>query len=561
MYSRFFLQTVSPPAVFAAADTASAADSIGYYRTGPRKKRVEIRVRLLPFFRIFAGTFQLFREMMKKGFSFSRFCHIIIDGLSPERFVFTGSGDIFRKGMENVTVTDSILEQVHRIHFVGIGGSGMSPLAEILHAEGYQITGSDCGESDNRKRIEALGIPVYTGHRAENLGDTELVVYTAAVSRDNPELAAADARGIPVLERAKLLGILSRHYEQTVAVSGTHGKTTTTSMIAQILLEAGTDPSLFIGGRLPLIGANGRAGHSPYLICEACEFQDHYLEMTPAVAVVLNVDADHLDYFGTLDNVIRSFATFSAKATRAVIYNAEDANTCRAVEAAAAPKISFGTTEEADWSARQLTVFDGAYYAYDLYHDGSLFAHIRLGVPGRHNVLNSAAAAAAAFLCGATAEQIAVGLAHFRGAGRRFEFLGTFRGVTVADDYAHHPTEIAATLQAAKAMPYRRVWAVFQPFTYSRTAQHLQEFADTLSLADTAVVSDIMGSREQNDWNVSSTQIVERMTNGIYLPDFESIASFVAEQAAEGDLVITMGGGDVYKCARMIAAKLEQIPQ
>ena len=457
-----------------------------------------------------------------------------------------------------MTVTDEILKQVHRVHFVGIGGSGMSPLAEILHAQGYAVSGSDHGDSDNRRRIEALGIPVYTGHSAENIGDAQLVVYTAAVSRDNPELTEADRRGVPVLERAKLLGMITRRYPQTVAVAGTHGKTTTTSMIAQILLEAELDPTLFIGGRLPLIGANGRAGQSEYMVCEACEFRDHYLEMTPAVAILLNVDADHLDYFGTLENVIRSFAAFSAKATDCVMYHIEDANTREAVKELSVPTVSFGTRTDADWSARNVQTFDGAYHAYDLFCKDTFVTHVRLGVPGTHNVLNSVAAAAAAHRCGANAEQIAAGLLHFRGAGRRFEFLGTFGGVTVADDYAHHPTEIAATVAAAKAMPYGKVWAVFQPFTVSRTALHLDEFAQTLSGADTAIGSDILGSREQNEWNVHAKQITDRMQNGVYIPDFEGIATYVAQHAQPGDLVITMGGGDVYKCARLIAAKLEK---
>lgn len=455
------------------------------------------------------------------------------------------------------TITDEILRTVHRVHFVGIGGSGMSPLAEILHAQGYAVTGSDHGDSDNRRRIEALGIPVYSEHRAENLGDTELVVYTAAVSRDNPELAEANRRGIPVLERAKLLGMITRRYPRTVAVAGTHGKTSTSSMVAQILLEANLDPSLFIGGRLPLINANGRAGSSDCMVCEACEFLDHYLEMTPAISVILNVDADHLDYFGSLDNVIRSFRKFATLTKEVVFYNADDENTKRAVDGLTnASFLSFGTSIDADWSAQNVTVFDGAYYQYDLYRQGTFAVTIRLGVPGRHNVLNSVAAAAAAFLCGATFTQIAEGLAHFRGAGRRFEFLGTFNDVTIADDYAHHPTEITATLRAAKAMPYAKVWVVFQPFTFSRTARHLGDFAKALSAADVAIVSDILGSREQNEWNVHSEQITEQMENGIYIPDFEGIASYVAANVKAGDLVLTMGGGDVYKCARLIAEKL-----
>ena len=455
---------------------------------------------------------------------------------------------------------DELLSSVHTLHFVGIGGSGMSPLAEILHTKGYRITGSDCNESDNLKRMRSLGIPVTLGQRAENIGpDVELVVYTAAVSPDNPELQEARRRGIPLLERAKLLGVMTRRCRTTVAVAGTHGKTTTTSMLAQILLEAGRDPSLFIGGRLPLIGANGRAGSHDLMVCEACEFKDHYLEMNPAIAVILNVDADHLDYFGSMENIIRSFHTFAGRTTGTVIYNADDAHAPQAVEGITNAKlVTYGSSDTCDWYARDIRTANGAYEAYDLYHAGQLFCHIQLGIPGLHNVQNSMAAAAAASLCGVSPDEIAAGIAHFHGAGRRFEFLGSARGVTVADDYAHHPTEITATLRTAKALPYKRVWAVFQPFTFSRTARHLDGFAQSLSIADEAVVSDIMGSREQNEWHVSSTDITSRMANGTYIPDFPAIADYIAAHAGEGDLVLTMGGGDVYKCARLLLERLAQ---
>ncbi len=450
----------------------------------------------------------------------------------------------------------SSLDNVRRVHFVGIGGSGMSPLAEILHELGYSITGSDWGESDNIHRLEGLGIHIYKGHFAENLGDTELLVYTSAVSGDNPELVAAKERGIPTIERGMLLGEISQKYSKTVAVAGTHGKTTTSSMLSHTLLKADIDPSVFIGGRLPLIGANGRAGRSDIMVCEACEFQDHYLSMRPAVGIILNVDADHLEYFGSLDGVIASFNKFSHLCDTLII-NADDENTRKAVDGIDKPIVTCGLSDGCEWQAKNVS-FSESYGAYDCYHNGELFAHITLGVPGEHNVLNSLTAIAAAVLCGATAEQIADGIADFHGAGRRFEFLGTFAGVTVADDYAHHPTEITATLTAAKAMGYNRVWAIFQPFTFSRTARHLDDFAKALSLADTAVVSDIMGSREHNTWNVHSDQIIAKMTNGVYIPAFPEITDYILENVQEGDLVVTMGGGNVYYCARMIVEKLKE---
>lgn len=454
-----------------------------------------------------------------------------------------------------------ILHEAKRIHFVGIGGSGMSPLAEILHARGYAITGSDVNESDNVHRLRGLGIPIAMGHAAANLGDADLVVYTAAVNENNPELTAARDKGLPLLERAKLLGLITRRYPNTVAVAGTHGKTTTTSMLAQILLQADKDPTLFIGGRLPLINANGRAGASDTMVCEACEFRDHYLEMAHAVAVILNVDADHLDYFGTLENIIRSFHTFAGRTTGTVVVNGDDANAMQAVAGLDGPTIvTYGLGESFDWQARHVHM-DGTYGAYDLYHGTTFLTAVKLGVPGAHNISNSLAAAAAADLCGVSAQQIAAGLASFHGAGRRFEFLGTADGVTVADDYAHHPTEISATLNAAKGMGYQQVWAIFQPFTYTRTARHLDGFVSSLSIADKVIVSDIMGSREENTVHVSSAQITERIPGALYLPTFDEIAAHVVANAEEGDLVLTMGGGDIYKCARMILKGLQERPQ
>lgn len=456
-------------------------------------------------------------------------------------------------------MSHDILETVRRVHFTGIGGSGMCPLAEILLSLGYEVSGSDDYASDNLKRMQSLGIAVSLPLSAGNADHAELVVYTAAIPVDHPELASAAEKGIPLMERAVFLGLLTRRYPRTVSVAGTHGKTGTTSMLSQILLKAELDPSIFIGGRLPLINANGRAGKSDWMVSEACEFLDHYLNMKTSVAVILNVDADHLDYFGDLDGVVASFKKFAEGAEQCVIANADDAPTLRAVADIPAEKlVTYGRDITNDWSAQNVGTHDGAFGEYDLYHKGEFFTHIRLGVPGAHNVSNSMAAAAAAHLCGASAEQIAEGLATFGGAGRRFEFLGKAQDITVADDYAHHPTEITATLTAAKALPYRRVWAVFQPFTYSRTKRLLNEFAAALSLADEALVCDILGSREKDAGDVSSADITALMTNGRYLPTFEDVIAYLKENAKAGDLVLTMGGGNVYKCAQQYLKMLQE---
>jgi UDP-N-acetylmuramate--alanine ligase len=468
-------------------------------------------------------------------------------------------GLTYMENMNTKNLKNNILSGIKRVHFVGIGGSGMSPLAEILHSRGYIITGSDINESDNVDRIRSLGIPVVLKQQEQNVGDAELVVYTSAVNPNNPELVKAVESGIPIIERGKLLGLITQEFKKTIGVAGTHGKTTTTSMLSQILILGGFDPSIFIGGKLPLINANGRAGNSDIMVCESCEFQDHYLSMKPAVSLILNVDADHLDYFGNLENVIESFRKFANLAESAVIINADDQNTLRVAERLSGKKIiTYGYSQDNDWYAKNIRLVNGSFGQYDLYYRGKLFAPIKLGVPGEYNISNSMGAAAAAHFCGATGEQIAEGLESFKGAGRRFEFLGKFGGITIADDYAHHPTEISATLNAAKAMGYQKVWAVFQPFTYSRTARHLDGFIESLSTADQVILSKIMGSREINKWGVSSEQIVQRIPNAVYLPEFDQISEYVSENASDGDLVLTMGGGDVYKCARMIVNNLKK---
>jgi len=465
---------------------------------------------------------------------------------------------IAAKSVSN-TENQDVLRNVKCIHFVGIGGSGMCPLAEILHARGYTITGSDVNPSDNVLRLQGMGISVAPSQAGGNIDGAELIVYTSAVNPANPEITAAKEKCVPLIERGHLLGLISQEYARTVAVAGTHGKTTTSSMISQILLKAELDPTVFIGGKLPMINANGRAGGSDIMVCEACEFQDHYLFMKPAIAIVLNVDADHLDYFGNLDGVIKSFRNFTDLTEDVVIINADDDNTITVSESISGKTvITYGSRGDFNWTARNSRLIKGAYGEYDLYHDGEFFARIVLGVPGLHNISNSMAAAAAAHLCGATAGQIVDGLASFCGAGRRFEFLGTHRHVTIADDYAHHPTEISATLSAAKSMGYQNVWVIFQPFTFSRTERHLDEFIQSLSAADQVILSDIMGSREENSSGITSESITSRINGALYLPTFEEITEHVVSHIKEGDLVLTMGGGDVYKCARMIAARLDE---
>lgn len=466
------------------------------------------------------------------------------------------------------------LDEKKHIHMIGIGGSGMYPLAQILHEKGYYLTGSDNNETETLQAVRDMGIPVYLGQRAENIEGADLIVHTAAIMADNPELIAAKASGVPVLERSELLGIVTSWYDNAICVSGTHGKTTTTSMVTQILYTAGIDLSAFIGGKLPCIHGSGRSGTSDIMTCEACEFVDTFLKLSPDIAVLLNIDADHLDYFGTVENIIKSFHKFSELTSKAIIYNKSDVNTCKAVEGIIEKEmISFGMTADCDYYPTEIRHVSGLETHFQLMHQGKNLGEIVLHVAGAHNVLNAVAAAAAAMYVGTSFADVAKGLETFRGAGRRFEKKGEVNGITLVDDYAHHPTELTATLKAAMEMPFRRVWAVFQPFTFSRTAMLLDEFVDALSIPDTAVLTDIMGSREKNTYNIFTRQLGEKIPGAVWFPqdelnpetteerkyqNFAQVCQYVCDHVQPGDLVITMGCGDINKVNKMILEELER---
>lgn len=457
--------------------------------------------------------------------------------------------------MQNI---DSLLKEIKRVHFIGIGGSGMCPLAEILLSWGYEITGSDNNPGDNIDHLRSLGVNVVLGQKKENIEGAELIVYTAAILSDNEELVAAKASGIPCVERAILFGAISRKYQNCIAVCGTHGKTTVTSMLTQVMVMAGEDPTVVIGGVLPLIGAHGRAGKSEMMVCEACEFNDHYLELSPDVSIILNVDEDHLEYFKNLDNIISSFRKFSSLTSRTLIYNGDDENTCKAVEGVNKEKITFGLRPENDYSAANITFNRGSFAEFDVLYRGTPTAHLRLNIPGTHNILNALAAFAAAQHAGVSVADCETGIAAFSGAGRRFEIHGTFRGITIADDYAHHPNELEATLTAAMKMGYHNVWAVFQPFTYSRTALLFDDFVRVLQIPDKCVMTEIMGSRERNTYNIYTKDLAEKIPGSVWFSTFDEVVDYVLSHAEEDDLVITLGCGDIYKAAKMMVKRLTE---
>lgn len=472
-----------------------------------------------------------------------------------------------------IFLNKEILKGKKHIHFIGIGGSGMYPLAQILHSQGYYLTGSDNNETETLDAVRKMGIPVFVGQRAENIEGADLIVHTAAIMNDNPELIAARNSDAEVLERSELLGIITGWYDRAICVSGTHGKTTTTSMITQILFSAGIDLSAFIGGKLPCIGGSGRAGKSDIMVCESCEFVDTFLKLYPDIAVILNIDEDHLDYFKNLENIIFSFKKFADKASKAVIFNGDDENTLKAVKDITDKElITFGLDPKNDYYAANIQRISGMETQYTLMKKDKEMGVVTLHVAGMHNVLNSVAAAAAADYAGTPADKIISGLAEFRGAGRRFELIGKAKGITIVDDYAHHPTELTVTLKAAMEMGYKNVWAVFQPFTFSRTALLLDDFAKALSITDKTVLTDIMGSREKNTYKIFTRHLAEKIDGCIFFPqdeneeytdkrkyeNFEQVCDYLCKNAQDGDLIITLGCGDAYKIAKMVLGRLSE---
>ncbi|MCD7715588.1 MAG: UDP-N-acetylmuramate--L-alanine ligase [Lachnospiraceae bacterium] len=453
------------------------------------------------------------------------------------------------------------------VHFIGIGGISMSGLAAVLLSRGFTVTGSDSRKSEQTFWLESLGASVSIPQSAANITDgIDLVVYTAAIHPDNPEYAAAAAAGIPMMPRAELLGQLMTQYPTSVAVAGTHGKTTTTSMIAHIMMAQEMDPTISVGGILPSIGGNIRVGHSGSFLTEACEYTNSFLHLTPQIGVILNIDADHLDFFKDLNDIRHSFRLFAEKipAGGTLIINAGIPEIDTFTEGLACQVVTFGEgcggyhAEHISWDDFGCASFDlyvrsGNASAADSGNGGSdcLLGHFSLHVPGEHNVANAAAALACTDLLGASVSSMEAGLSGFTGTDRRFQKKGEIGGVTIIDDYAHHPTEIRATLCAAQKYPAQRIWCVFQPHTYSRTKALFDEFADVLSLADHVVLADIYAARETDTLGVSSALLCQKLKEkgreAWYFPTFDEIETFLLENCTAGDLLITMGAGDVYR--------------
>ncbi|MCD8083732.1 MAG: UDP-N-acetylmuramate--L-alanine ligase [Clostridiales bacterium] len=440
------------------------------------------------------------------------------------------------------------------VHFIGIGGISMSGLAEILLKEGFSVSGSDSQRSELTRRLADQGATIAYGQRAENVtDDVDVVVYTAAVHPDNPEYAECVRRGIPMLSRAELLGQLMRNYRQSVAVAGTHGKTTTTSMISEILLAADADPTITVGGMLRSIGGNIRVGGSELFVAEACEYTNSFLSFCPTIEVILNVEADHLDFFHDIEEIRHSFRLFAGKLEAdGVLIISSDIRDYEEISGGLPCRvITVGRDPASDYSAAEITYDAYARPSFTVMEKGKAGGRISLSVPGEHNVYNALAAIAAARTLGISEKAIADGLASFCGTDRRFEKKGEIGGVTIIDDYAHHPQEIRATLAAAKNYPHKKLWCVFQPHTYTRTKAFLDEFAAALSEADEVILARIYPARETDSLGVSSGDIAERIeklgTPVHYFETFDEIETFILEKCSTGDLLITMGAGDIVK--------------
>ena len=452
------------------------------------------------------------------------------------------------------------LRQYKNIHMVGIGGISMSGIAEILKFWGFHVTGSDTTSSETTQRLINSGISVTIGHDLPNLERANLVVYSAAVKQDDVELVRARELNIPLVDRGNFLGKISKAFHNSICVSGTHGKTTTTSMISVCFLEAHKDPSIQVGAYLKPIHGNYRVGSSEYFIIEACEYVESYLKLFPKAEVILNIDNDHLDYFGNLENIVSSFDHYINLLPEdgLLIINADDNNCKKIVKDAKCKVVTFGIeSENANFVARNITFNRDGFACFDVYYNNNFYKTIRLSVPGKHNVMNALACIGLCHEYGIEKEDIKNGLAKYTGAHRRFEYVGSFnQGVRVYDDYGHHPTEIMATSKALRQKQYRQSWVVFQPHTYSRTKNLLDDFAKALLDFDHVIITDIYAAREDNIYGVSAKDLVDKLNSynkkALYISSFDEIVTYLKERTIKDDIVLTLGAGTVTNIGPML---------
>lgn len=449
------------------------------------------------------------------------------------------------------------IQEKKPVHLIGIGGVSMNSLAELLLSKGVPVTGSDRTETDVTDRLELLGARITYAHLPENVEGASLVIRTAAVHDDNPEVVRAHELGIPVIERAQAWGQMMIEYNNVICLSGTHGKTTTTSMMTMIAMRAAMDPTVMVGSNLPAIGGTLRIGGHGTFVAEACEYCKSFLSFAPTIAVVLNVEADHLDFFKDIDDIVHSFHEFCelVPVGGLIVANADDENAMRAVQGAERTVLTFGLSEGADVWADKIETQNG-YYRFDVMAGKYLYCHVELQVPGRHNMMNALACCAVSRFLGIPGETVSAGLGAFTGSSRRFQRTGvTAKGAVVVDDYAHHPSEMCATLKAARQMNFKRIICAFQSHTYTRTKALFNDFVEALKLCDLAVLAPIYAAREQNTIGIYASDLAAQVPGARAFDSFEEIADFLREEAGEGDLVITMGAGDIYRVGEMLVEK------
>ena len=434
-----------------------------------------------------------------------------------------------------------------RVHLVGIGGVSMRPLGLVLKGMGMLVTGSDMNASVSTDELISKGIEVKIGHRAENIQGADCIIRTAAAHNDNPEIAAARASGIPVFERAQAWGEIMKSYKNAICISGTHGKTTTTSMVTHIMMEAESDPTVMIGGYLPLLHAGHRVGSGDTIILESCEYCDSFLNFYPTLAVVLNIEADHLDYFEDLQDIEASFHKFAEISSHGILANGDDINTMDAMKGL--NYTTFGLGEGNTIHVRNIT---DDYRSYDVICNGEYYCHLNLGVVGKHNAINALAAAGTAWMLGVPGDVTARGLATFHGAGRRMEYKGKFNGADIYDDYAHHPGELAATFDAVRTMGYERIVVAFQPHTYSRTHALFDDFVEQLKKPDQVVLAEIYAARERNTVGISSADLAEKVPGCVFCETLPEVTAWLQANARPGDLILTVGAGDIYRAGEAL---------
>ena len=443
-----------------------------------------------------------------------------------------------------------MLDGLDSVFFIGIGGINMSSLAHLTYKAGYRVGGSDRTETELTRKLEACGISVHYGHSAENAKEYDAFVYTVAISPDNPEYVYAKQAGKPCISRADYLGYIMTKYQRRIGISGMHGKSTCTSMCAQVLIDAGTDPTVLSGAELCAMGGAYCVGNSSDFVFEACEYMDSFLDFNPTVAVILNIEMDHVDYFKSMDQIRASFAEYAARTGKDgyAVYNSDDTDVLTALDGYEGTRISFAV-EDKTAMIRAENIKKGACgYSFDIIRSGETFCHVDLNVSGYHNIYNALASAAACMLCGLSGSDIARGLERFCGARRRMEYKGAVNGAYVYDDYGHHPTEISATLSGAKDMTSGRLFCVYQPHTYSRTAALFEDFVLSFDACDRVITVDIYAAREKNTFGVSSLGLAKRIgAKASFAPDFKAAADVLATELRAGDVAVVMGAGDIYK--------------